>query len=291
VSERVHVEINAGIAAVRLSRSEKSNALDRAMFDALIDAGEALKRAQEVRAVVLSGEGRGFCAGIDMSVLAEMEAGKIAGVDHLVSRTHGICNRFQYAAWVWREIPTPVIAAVHGFALGGGFEMALGADIRYLTPDARLAVMEVRWGLVPDMGGSQLMRHLAREDIVRELGYTGREFSGAEAFSYGFATRLSDDPKALAFETARQIADRSPHAVRALKRLFNRSVVVGREAGLIDECIEQQALVGSRNQMETVYAHREGRKPRFEDPDATTRGPLASTAGASLARIEAATRS
>jgi len=270
MSERVHVEINSGIAEVRLSRTEKRNALDRAMFDALIDAGETLKRAQRLRAVVLSGAGRGFCAGIDMRVLADMESGKIAGVDHLASRTHGICNRFQYAAWVWREVPVPVIAVVHGFALGGGFEVALGADIRYLTPDVRLAVMEVRWGLVPDMGATQLMRHLAREDIVRELAYTGREFSGTEAFAYGFATRLADDPRALALETASQIADRSPDAVRALKRLFNRAVVVGPEAGLIDECIEQQALVGSRNQMETVHADREGRKPRFEEVNSTT---------------------
>jgi enoyl-CoA hydratase/carnithine racemase len=162
-------------------------------------------------------------------------------------------------------VPVPVIAAVHGFALGGGFEVALGADIRYMSAGAKLAVMEIRWGLVPDMGATQLMRHLAREDIVREVAYTGREFSGTEAFAYGFATRLADDPRALAFETAHQIADKSPHAVRALKRLFNRAVVVGPESGLIDECIEQQALVGSRNQMETVYADRERRKPRFEE--------------------------
>ncbi|MBR0899140.1 crotonase/enoyl-CoA hydratase family protein [Bradyrhizobium tropiciagri] len=270
MSERVRIEINAGIAEVRLSRSEKRNALDGAMFDALIEAGETLKGAHGVRAVVLSGEGPGFCAGIDMRVLAEMQSGKIAGVGHLASRTHGICNRFQYAAWIWREIPAPVIAAVHGFALGGGFELALGADIRYLTPNARLGVMEVRWGLIPDMGATQLMRHLAREDIVRELAYTGCEFSGTEALAYGFATRLADDPRSMAFSTARQIADRSPHAVRALKRLFNRAVVVSPEAGLIDECIEQQVLVGSRNQMETVHADREGRPPRFEEATPAT---------------------
>ncbi|MBR0687727.1 crotonase/enoyl-CoA hydratase family protein [Bradyrhizobium manausense] len=280
MGERVHVEINAGIAEVRLARSEKRNALDRAMFDALIEAGEKLKGALGVRAVVLSGEGHGFCAGIDMRVLAEMESGAIAGVSHLASRTHGICNRFQYAAWIWREIPVPVIAAVHGFALGGGFELALGADVRYLTPDARLAVMEVRWGLVPDMGATQFMRHLAREDIVRELAYTGCEFSGTEALAYGFATRLTDDPRSMAFATARQIADRSPHAVRALKRLFNRAVIVGPEAGLIDECIEQQALVGSRNQMETVHADREGRKPRFEEVSSATATAVASSADA-----------
>lgn len=263
--ERVRCEILDGVADVRLARPAKRNALDGAMFDALIETGSRLSRTRGLRAVVLSGEGKGFCAGIDMEVLASMEAGSIAGQRDLVTRTHGICNRFQYAAWVWRELPVPVIAAVHGFALGGGFEVALGADMRYMTPDARLSVMEVRWGLVPDMGATQLMRHLAREDIVRELGYTGRVFSGTEALAYGFATRLAATPLDLALATAREIAAASPDAVRALKRLFNDAVVVDPRTGLIAETIEQQALVGSRNQMETVHADREGREPRFVD--------------------------
>lgn len=264
-NERVRCEILDGVADVRLARPEKANALDGAMFDALIDTGRRLNDTRGVRAVVLSGEGRGFCAGIDMGVLAGMADGTIAGQRDLVSRTHGICNRFQYAAWVWRELAVPVIAAVHGFALGGGFQVALGADMRYMTDDARLSVMEVKWGLVPDMCATQLMRHLVREDLARELGYTGRIFTGAEALGYGFATRLADDPRRLALETAREIADKSPDSVRALKRLFNDAVVVAPRTGLIDETIEQQALVGTPNQMETVLADREKRKPRFSD--------------------------
>lgn len=263
--DRIKWELNDGVADVRLARPGKSNALDGAMFDALIDAGRQLGETAGLRAVVLSGEGKGFCAGIDMGVLSDMAGGTIAGTANLVPRTYGICNRFQYAAWVWRELPVPVIAAVHGFALGGGFEVALGADLRYMTADARLSVMEVRWGLVPDMGATQLMRHVAREDIVRELSYTGRVFSGAEAFNYGFATRLAEDPRAAALETAREIAGRSPDAVRALKRLFNDAVTSDARSGLIAETIEQQALVGSRNQMETVLADREGRPARFID--------------------------
>jgi len=263
--ERVRFNICDSVADVRLVRRDKSNALDGAMFDALIDAGRQLAHTHGLRAVVLSGEGSGFCAGIDMSVLADMADGAIAGVADLVTRTHGICNRFQYAAWVWRELPVPVIAAVHGYALGGGLEVALGADIRYMTADAKLSVMEVRWGLVPDMGATQLMRHLVREDLARELSYTGRVFTGADAFAYGLATRLADDPRQAALETAREIADKSPTAIRALKRLFNDAVTIDPRVGLINETIEQQALIGSRNQIETVLADREKRKARFED--------------------------
>ncbi len=163
------------------------NALDNAMFEALVAAGERLKTEKGVRAVVLSGEGRAFCAGLDMGNFGRMAEGSGGGRPGLTLgrepwRAHPRpANRAQYACWVWREVPVPVIAAVHGVAFGGGFQVALGADMRYVAPDARLAVMEIKWGLVPDMAGTQLMRHLAREDIVRELTYTGRIFSGEEA--------------------------------------------------------------------------------------------------------------
>jgi len=265
MNNRVEFSIEDGVADVRLVRPDKSNALDAAMFDALVESGQQLKSTRGLRAVVLSGEGKGFCAGIDMHVLSEMKGGAIAGVRDLVRRTQGICNHFQYAAWVWRELPVPVIAAVHGFALGGGFELALGADIRYVTSDARLAVMEVKWGLVPDMGATQLMRHLARDDIVRELAYTGRIFSGDDALRYGFATRVEADPRAAALETAREIAAKSPDAVRALKRLFNNAAVVTPEAGLVAETVEQQALLASRNQLEAVHAGLANRVPQYVD--------------------------
>lgn len=255
-----------GVAHVVLTRQDKSNALDGAMFDALIEAGRALQERQDVRAVVLSGEGKGFCAGVDMQVLADMREGTIAGTRDLCERTHGMCNRFQYAAWVWRELPVPVIAAVHGFALGGGLELALGADIRYATPDARMAIMEVNWGLVPDMGGVVRFYDLMRDDRVRELAFTGRVFNAAEAVELGLVTRLDADPLALAVATAREIAARSPHAVRALKRLFAGQSSRAAAAGLMAECVEQQALLGTPNQVETVRASREGRAPVFIDP-------------------------
>ena len=261
ITPNVSCTISDGIADVRLTRTGKANALSGAMFDDLIAAGRLLADIEALRAVVLSGAGSGFCAGIDMAVLDGMEAGEIAGEKDLVTRTHGICNRFQYAAWVWRDLPVPVVAAIHGYALGGGFEVSLGADMRYVTADARLSVMEIKWGLVPDMGGTQLMRHLAREDIVRELTYTGRVFSGTEAFEYGFATRITQTPVESAHETARDIAAKSPQAMRALKRLLNNAVVADPRAGLIDETIEQQALVGSPGQIAVVRAGRKQSQP------------------------------
>src|SRR5277367_3881642 len=183
----------------------------------------------------------------------------------LVTRTHGIANAPQQAALACRDIPVPVIAAIHGVALGGGFQIALGADIRYVAPDARLSIMEIKWGLVPDMAGVALMRELARSDVIRELSLTGRVFSGAEALTYGFATSLHADPLAAARATAKEIAARSPDAVRALKRLLNMASDADTAAILLAESKEQAALIGSPNQVEAVRAGVEGRAGRFAD--------------------------
>jgi enoyl-CoA hydratase/carnithine racemase len=272
MTDRISITLDAGVADVRLTRADKMNALDDAMFDALVASGEKLKTMPGLRAVVLSGEGRAFCAGLDMGRFAGMAAGQFGKQDggatkeRLLKRQHGIANRAQQAVWVWREIPVPVIAAVHGVALGGGFQLMLGADMRFVTPDARLAVLEIKWGLVPDMAGTQLMRHLVREDIVRELTYTGRMFSGEEAFKYGFATRVCADPRAEALEVARDIASKSPDAVRASKRLLNAAVTSDPAAGLLAEANEQEQLIGSVNQREAVAANLAKRAPSFVDP-------------------------
>ena len=183
----------------------------------------------------------------------------------LAKRTHGLANDFQHAAHVWRTLPVPVIAAIHGPALGGGFQIALGADIRYVAPDARLSILEIKWGLVPDMAGIALMRELARSDVIRELSLTGRVFSGAEALAYGFATSLHEEPLAAARATAREIAARSPDAVRALKRLLNLASDADTAAILLAESEEQAKLIGSPNQVEAVRAGVEGRAGRFAD--------------------------
>ncbi len=268
MKDRVSIDLKDGVADVRLIRADKMNALDEAMFDALVEAGDRLMKMKGLRAIVLSGEGRAFCAGLDMGRFEAMktQGAALAGMRDLRARTHGPANKPQWAAWVWRELPVPVIAAVHGVALGGGFQLALGADMRYATSDCKMSILEIRWGLVPDVAGTQIMRHLAREDIVRELTYTGRIFTGEEAFQYGFVTRVTADPYAAAMETAREIAAKNPHAIRAAKRLLNLAVVTDVQTGLEAESVEQFALIGSPNQIEAVKAQMEKRAPNFAEP-------------------------
>jgi enoyl-CoA hydratase/carnithine racemase len=267
MEDRVQVTIERGVADVRLNRADKLNALDADMFTAIAETGARLKRDRSLRAVVLSGEGRAFCAGLDVERMAAVaNGGNLLPFEHLDRRTHGVANLVQHVVWLWREIPVPVIAAIHGIAVGGGFQLALGADLRYVAPGTRLGIIEAKWGLVPDMAGTQLMRHLAREDVVRELTYTARIFSAEEAISYGFATRLEADPRAAALATAREIAALSPHAIRAAKRLLNQAIACDAEAGLTAETMEQKALLGSANQIEAVRANIEKRRPNWSNP-------------------------
>lgn len=270
MNDRVKVEMRGGVADVRLVRTDKMNALDDAMFSALAETGERLKSEAGVRAVVLSGEGRAFCAGLDMGNFQQMAAPKrepgssVSGLT-TTPRTPGGSNRAQHAVMVWRELPVPVIAAVHGVAFGGGFQLALAADLRLVAPDARMAVMEIKWGLVPDMAGMVLMRGLVREDLARELTYTGRIFSGEEAVTLGLATRAVADPHAAALELAAEIAAKNPHAIRASKRLFEVAAGGDQHAILRAESEEQAALIGSPNQVEAVMANMQKREPAFTD--------------------------
>ena len=267
IRDRVSIDFKDGVADVRLIRADKMNALDPAMFEGIIEAGQTLAAMAGLRAVVLSGEGKAFCAGLDMASFAAMkqDGDAVPGVRDLTARTHGIANRPQQCAWVWRTLPVPVIAAVHGVALGGGFQIALGPDMRYATADTRFSVLEIKWGLVPDLAGTQLMRHLAREDIVRELTYTGRIFDGTEALQHGFVTRLVADPRAAALETAREIAGKSPDAIRANKRLLNDAVAVDAATGLMAESVEQQRLIGSPNQIEAIMSNLQKRAANYKD--------------------------
>ncbi|OPY97673.1 enoyl-CoA hydratase [Bradyrhizobium sacchari] len=269
MEERVSITISEGVADVRLVRADKMNALDQAMFEALVAATDRLSRDKSVRAVVLSGEGRAFCAGLDMGRFAAMKekgGNGIPGGENrdLTKRTHGQANFPQQAVWGWRQLPVPVIAAVHGVAFGGGFQLSLGADMRFLRPDARMSVMEIKWGLVPDMAGTPILASLVRDDILRDLTYTGRIFSAPEALAYGLATRICDDPRASALEVAREIAGKSPDAIRAAKRLLN-NLSVDPGPALLAESVEQQKLIGSANQTEAVRANLEKRAPKFAD--------------------------
>jgi enoyl-CoA hydratase/carnithine racemase len=267
MADRVVLTVADGIAEVRLNRADKLNALDPAMFEAIADTVARIATDPSVRVVVLSGEGEAFCAGLDVERMAASAGGDtILPFPDLTKRTHGIANFVQHTVWAWRELPVPVIAAVHGVALGGGFQLALAADVRYVAPGTRLGLVETRWGLVPDMAGMQLVRGLVREDVVRELIYTARIFSAEEAVALGFATRLVADPHAAALVTAREIAARSPDAIRAAKRLLNQAMPDGAEAMLIAETEEQRRLLGSANHAEAVRASFEKRAPVFVDP-------------------------
>lgn len=261
MNDRVTIQSEGGVADVRLNRPDKMNALDRAMIEGLAAAIDTLSAMPGLRAVVLSGEGRAFCAGLDMEMMAA-----IGDQDFdIMARTHGLANLFQQVAWGWRTLPVPVVAAVHGVTFGGGFQIMSGADIRIAAPDARLSIMEMKWGLVPDMAGMALWRGNVRDDVLRELIYTHREVSGAEAVALGLVTRTAEDPRAEALALARQIAGRNPDAVRGAKRLANAAFDTDAAGMLLAESDEQGLLIRTANQIEAVMANMQKRPPVFAD--------------------------
>jgi enoyl-CoA hydratase/carnithine racemase len=265
-AERVTVTLIDGVADVRLNRPEKRNALDLAMFEALIAVGERLKTEPGLRVVVVSGNGRDFCAGLDFASFEAMRAGERLSAAAQLTPSDGPAKATgQRAAWVWTELGVPVIAAVHGNALGGGLQITLGADIRIVARDAKLSVFEVAWGLIPDMTGTQLLPELVGRDVAKELTFTARIVSGEEAVRIGLATRLEPDPLAAALEMARDIAGHNPHAVQAAKRLLNLAGRVELASGFAAEQKEIRALIGSPNQVEAVTARFEKRDPTFAE--------------------------
>lgn len=265
--DRVRTTVDGGVAEVRLSRPDKRNALDVAMFSAIVHAAEAVRTVRGLRAVVLSGEGPDFCAGLDRDMFRAMRSGERLSATADLPPTDGPARATgQRAAFAWAGLDVPVIAAVHGHALGGGLQIALGADIRIVAPDATLSVLEIHWGLVPDMTGTQLLPELVGRDVAKDLALTGRPVTGTEAVALGLATRVADDPRAAALETARTIAGMSPDAVRASKRLLDAAGRVPLADGFAAEQDEIGALIGSPNQREAVGARLEGRAPRFTDP-------------------------
>ncbi|WP_291844119.1 crotonase/enoyl-CoA hydratase family protein [Maricaulis sp.] len=262
-ADRVQVRIIDRVAHVTLDRPDKLNAIDPAMFEGLLAAGSFLARRTDIRAVVLAGSGRMFCAGLDFASFAAM-AGEDLTREPLEKRTHGLTNRPQQACLQWRDLPVPVIAAIQGGALGGGLQIALGADIRVVAPQARLAIAEIRWGLVPDMGGCVVLPGLMRDDQIRALTYSGRDVTGKEAVTLGLATLCADDPLAEAQAMAAGIATRSPSAMRASKRLLNLAAGADAATVLMAESVEQSALMGGPDQTEAVLAQLQKRLPDFD---------------------------
>ena len=267
MEERVRIEKKDGIADVRMVRADKLNAMDLPMFAALVEAGLELAVDRSLRAVVLSGEGRAFSAGLDVPAVMS-GLGQRAGGPRLSDPSDGSpANHAQRAAWVWQEVPVPVIAAVHGVAYGAGLQVALGADIRFVAPDAKLSIRETHWGLIPDVALTQTLRNVVGLDVAKELTFTARVVSGAEAKELRLATHVSDDPRRDAMALAREIAGRSPDAVRAAKKLLNAALLGSVADGLALEAELQGTLVGKPNQLEAVKANLEKREPRFRDPE------------------------
>lgn len=268
VRDRLVVTTDGGVADVRLHRPDKMNALDGEMFRALVETSEDLAKDSSVRAVVLSGDGRSFCAGLDFSAFASMMNNpERAGSELDAMSDRGITHYAQQAVFGWTELPVPVIAAVHGHALGGGIQLAMGADIRIVHPDARLSVLEIRWGIIPDMTGTQQLVDLVGVDVAKELTFTGREVSGVEAHTIGLATRLSSTPHDDAVALADEIAQKSPHAIRAAKRLLSECHRLDRTTAFARERDEIGRLIGSPNQVEAIAAYFDKRPPVFADPD------------------------
>jgi enoyl-CoA hydratase/carnithine racemase len=263
MSEPVQVTIEGHIAQVTLNRPDKANAVNLAMFDALGAAGRELAKNRAVRAVVLAGAGDNFCAGIDVSLFTNKDLAIDAQA--LSPLPGSIANRFQAAAYAWRQLPVPVVCAIRGVAFGAGFQIAMGADLRYARPDSSLSIMEVKWGLIPDMAITTTLRDVLPVDRVKELAWSGRVVGGEEACQMGLVTVLHDDPLAAAIETARAICAKSPDAIRSMKRLFNSAWRLSDSEALALEAELQLGVLGKKNQLEAVMANMQKRLPEFDD--------------------------
>lgn len=264
MSERVKLAINDYVAVVTLNRPEKRNAVDIAMFQALTDAGRTIADDRSVRAVVLHGAGGNFCAGIDISTF-QMPGAGVSGDGRMQPLPGSPANFYQNAAYTWHALAVPVIAAIEGYAFGAGLQIAAGADIRYAQATARLSVMEIKWGLVPDMALSVTLRHVMPLDRIRELAYSGRVVSGEEAMDLGLVTAVKEDPVGSAVELAGEIAGKSPDAIRAIKELTRSAWSQETAAALATEARLQGQVLQAPNQQEAVKANIGGRKPNFRD--------------------------
>lgn len=266
-SDLVTLSVVDHVADVRLNRPEKYNALNPGMFKAITAMGQELATRDDIRAVVLSGEGPGFCAGLDMTSFQSMgsDPTEATGGESLVapSAEGSIANIAQAPAYVWKSLPVPVIAALHGVSYGGGLQIALGADIRIAAPDARFSIMEIKWGLIPDMSLTQTIRDLLPLDVVKELTFTGRTFNAEDADRLGIVTRVAEQPFDEAMALAQEIATKNPDAIRSGKKLLEAAWHDTPERGLALEERLQLELIGSDNQKEAVLANFEKRQPKF----------------------------
>jgi enoyl-CoA hydratase/carnithine racemase len=268
MSEAVLVESHEGVVTVTLNRPEKRNAIDGEIIDGLLAAMAQIESDKTARVVVLTGAGDAFCAGLDMASMGDMLSGDLtadSAAEAYDELSPAGANRVQRLGWGWQELSIPVIAAVNGAAMGGGLNLAMGADLRVVAPDVRLGFVEISFGLLPDMSATQSLRRLVGLERAKELILTGRKFTGAEAVEYGLATTVSDNPKEEAQAIARMIAGRNPDAVRAGKKLLNDAVFASTHDGLVAESNCSRELLGTPNQIEAVMSTFERRPANFTD--------------------------
>jgi len=264
MSELVTLEVKDMIGFVKLNRPEKYNSLSIEMFQKIIEVGETVRKDSSIRVVVLHGEGKGFCAGLDFAIF-QLIADKKTSVNLLERTENTPANMVQQVAYIWKQVPVPVIAALHGVAYGGGLQIALGADIRLAAPDTKMSVMEIKWGLVPDMSATQTLCDLVRLDVAKELLFSGRIVGAAEAAELGLITRVCDDPLVEATKMAGEIVGKSPDAISKGKQLLEEAWRAGATSGLLLEETLQRTIIGKGNQIEAVMANFEKRPPAFAD--------------------------
>lgn len=263
MSEHIKVEQGGdGIAFVRLSRADKKNALNLDMLDALVATGERLKTDPDLRAVIMSGDGDTFCAGIDLAMMQNFATRLDEIRKEILTPGPTGANRFQRPCTIWSELDVPVIAVVEGVAFGAGMQLALGADFRIASPEARLSIMEAKWGLIPDMGITQSLPKLLPADQAKRLIMTAEILGASQALELGLVTQISDDPMAAALDLARALAARSPDMLAGAKRLVEDGWgggpdALGREAAL------QVPIIGAPNQIASVMAGMTGQPAKY----------------------------
>ncbi|MFP5441826.1 MAG: crotonase/enoyl-CoA hydratase family protein [Gammaproteobacteria bacterium] len=266
MTELVTITVVDHVAEVRLNRPEKMNALSMPMFEAISGAAEKVMADRSIRAVVLSGEGKAFCAGLDLSNFTDPNSFGNGGKGPFGPGRGGFWpNFYQRPGYLWKDVPVPVIAALHGPVFGGGFQIALGADIRIAHPDVQMSLMEIKWGLIPDMSGTQTLRDLVRIDVAKELAFTGRIVRGAEAEKLGLVTRLDENPREAALALAREIATKNPEAITLNKLIFESTWHGDDARGLqMEEKLQAQIIMG-HNQVEAVMAAMQKRPANFNE--------------------------
>lgn len=248
--KRVELTVEDQIAYVSLARPDKRNALDMAMFQAIVDTIKSLRKDRTLRAVIVSGLGEDFCSGLDVKSMMKTATGPLKLLKKFLPWR---ANMAQRVSTDWQKVGAPVIVAIHGRCWGGGMHIALGGDIRIATPDASLSIMEARWGLIPDMGGLLALRSHCRIDVAKQLTWSAELLDGKAAKQAGLVTYVNEDPMALAKALAESYKTQSPDAIAAVKRLYNKSWIGSKGMALLRETFYQIRVILGKNSKIKAY--------------------------------------